>query len=72
MTSKAILVKFAANLSMVIIGVISTAFIFDVSTWVTAGTTVVMYLIAVVNNLANAAADGRLTAKEVAEAIEGG
>jgi len=71
-TSKAILVKFAANLGMVIIGVISTAFIFDVSTWVTAGTTVVMYLIAVVNNLANAAADGRLTAKEVAEAVEGG
>ncbi len=72
MTSKAILVKFAANMAMVVIGVISTAFIFDVSTWVTAGTTLVMYLIAVVNNLANAAADGRLTAKEVAEAVEGG
>jgi type IV secretory pathway TrbD component len=71
-TSKAILVKFAANMAMVVIGVISTAFIFDVSTWVTAGTTLVMYLIAVVNNLANAAADGRLTAKEVAEAVEGG
>lgn len=72
MTPKAILVKFAANMAMVVIGVISTAFIFDVSTWVTAGTTLVMYLIAVVNNLANAAADGRLTAKEVAEAVEGG
>ena len=72
MTSKAILVKFAANMAMVVIGVISTAFIFDVSTWVTAGTTLVMYLIAVVNNLANAAADGRLTTDEVAEAVEGG
>lgn len=72
MTPKAIIVKFAANIAMVVIGVISTAFIFDVSTWVTAGTTLVMYLIAVVNNLANAAADGRLTAKEVAEAVEGG
>lgn len=72
MTSKAIFVKFAANLTTVVLGVISTAFIFDVSTWITAGTTLVMYLIAVANNLANAAADGRLTAKEVAEAVEGG
>jgi type IV secretory pathway TrbD component len=71
-TSKAILVKFAANFVTVTLGVISTAFIFDVSTWVTAGTTVVMYLIAVVNNLANAAMDGRLTAEEVSEAVEGG
>ena len=72
MTPKAIIVKFTANIAMVVIGVISTAFIFDVSTWVTAGTTLVMYLIAVVNNLANAAADGRLTTDEVAEAVEGG
>ena len=72
MTSKAILVKFAANLTTVTLGVISTAFIFDVSTWVTAGTTLVMYLIAVANNLANAAMDGRLTTEEVAEAVEGG
>ena len=72
MTSKAIAVKFAANLATVTLGVISTAFIFDVSTWVTAGTTLVMYLIAVANNLANSAMDGRLTADEVAEAVEGG
>lgn len=72
MTSKAIAVKFAANLMTVVLGVITTAFIFDVATWVTAGTTLVMYLIAVLNNLANAAMDGRLTTAEVAEAVEGG
>jgi hypothetical protein len=31
-----------------------------------------MYLITVVNKLANSAMDGRLTADEVAEAVEGG
>jgi hypothetical protein len=72
MTSKAIAVKFLANLTTVALGVISTAFIFDVATWVTAGTTLVMYLITVVNKLANSAMDGRLTADEVAEAVEGG
>ncbi len=72
MTSKAIAVKFAANLVTVVLGVITTAFIFDVATWVTAGTTLVMYLITVLNNLANAAMDGRLTTAEVAEAVEGG
>jgi hypothetical protein len=71
-TSKAIAVKFAANLVTVVLGVITTAFIFDVATWVTAGTTLVMYLITVLNNLANAAMDGRLTTAEVAEAVEGG
>jgi type IV secretory pathway TrbD component len=72
MTSKAIVVKFLANLTTVALGVISTAFIFDVATWITAGTTLVMYLITVVNKLANSAMDGRLTADEVAEAVEGG
>jgi type IV secretory pathway TrbD component len=72
MTSKAIAVKFLANLTTVALGVISTAFIFDVATWVTAGTTLVMYLIAVVNKLANSAMDGRLTVDEIAEAVEGG
>jgi type IV secretory pathway TrbD component len=71
-TPKAVAVKFAANVATVSLGVISTAFIFDVSTWVTAGTTVVMYLIGVLNSLANAAMDGRLTVDEVAEAVEGG
>jgi type IV secretory pathway TrbD component len=71
-TSKAIAVKFAANITTIVLGIISTAFIFDVATWVTAGTALVMYLIGVLNNLANAAMDGRLTAKEVADAVEGG
>ena len=72
MTSKAIAVKFAANLTMVALGVLTSSFLFDISTWATVGTTIIMYLIGVVNNLANAAADGRLTADEVAEAVEGG
>ena len=72
MSKKAIAVKFLANLTLVALGVVTSSFIFNVSTWTTVGTTVVMYLIAVVNNLANAAADGRLTTKEVADAVEGG
>lgn len=72
MTSKAIAVKFAANITTIVLGIVSTAFIFDVATWVTAGTALVMYLIGVLNSLANAAMDGRLTADEVADAVEGG